>query len=380
SKNDWATATRLEEEYKQQESRIRQQESSRKHQEYCQTFLDPAKEHILAAFAELHPLYAELERILEDDDNLELDVVRAVRALEEVSDLMEQGMTELENMEDDRRNREFELQRQIITDDTSRSDPWGDATKLENQKKLSDLEIKAERAGQKVDRRNPFLVLAVRKMMEAIVGVDRDKEMLASATQDLLARIPDAIPLDQEETRAAAGDKAPSKVPLPSKPLYNQISEAHSSLLSINTMCNDMREVLKSLQRKHVYEGRLRDMAQLELSETRQGRGDNWYFGPGSTMRQEGEKEDEAGERAFEQERSERRAAMDNVSAPISSFLTRYKDREMAVLRKLAGGMTANGPMSPSSSGDPTAGGSGDAHTAALTAMQKMLQQQQQTQ
>lgn len=240
------------------------------------------------------------------------------------------------------------------------------------------MEIKASRAAQKVDRRNPFFALSYRRMEEAIAGVDRDYETLTSAIHDLIVTVPETIPLEQEEARAKEGDDTASKIALPSKLLYNQILEANSSLLSINKMCNDMRDVLKALQRKRTFESRTRDMAQLELNEHRQGRGDSWYFGPGNTLRQQGEKEDEAGEKIFEQERSDRRDVMTNTTTPLSTILTRYKDREMAVLHKLAGGMTANGPMDSASSGVPAA--AGDAHTAALAAMQKMYMQQQQSQ
>lgn len=179
-------------------------------------------------------------------------------------------------------------------------------------------------------------------MEEAIAGVDRDANLLTSALQELLAIIPESIPLSDEEARKQAGDDAPSKIPLPSKELYNQIREAQSSLFSVNEMTTNMREVLKNLQRKQVAEKRDNDTAQLELNETRMGRGDQWYWNAGRVQREAAEKEDEATEREFSQIRDERKAKFNKDMEPISSCLTRYKDREMLVLSKLAGGMTAN--------------------------------------
>jgi hypothetical protein len=129
NRGDWEGARQLDEEYQRNEALIRQQENRAKYERHCETFLNPAREQINAAFVELHPIYNELQKFLEED-NWELDVVRAVRALEEASDMMEQGMKELETLEDDKDQREFELQREVITDDKSRSDPFGDANQV----------------------------------------------------------------------------------------------------------------------------------------------------------------------------------------------------------------------------------------------------------
>ncbi|PVF96047.1 hypothetical protein CPB86DRAFT_728623 [Serendipita vermifera] len=380
NKGDWEGAQQLDEEYQRNETVIRQQENRKRYEKHCETFLNPAREQINAAFVEIHPIYAELQRFLEEE-NWELDVVRAVRALEEASDIMEAGMKELETLEDDRGQREFELQREIITDDKSRSDPYGDANKLEAQKNLHDLELKASRTSQKLERRAAFYALAMRRMGEAIAGVDKDATLLFSALQELLATIPESIPLQQEEERKAAGDDAPSKVPLPSKELCNQISQAQSSLYSINEMRNDMHEVLRNLQRKQMAEKRENDLAQLALNETRAGRGDNWYFNAGSAQRDQAEKEDETTEAEYSRARDERRAKFNEEIEPISTLLRKYRDREMLALTKLAGGMTANGSMeSGSDAAAAAAAAGGGSANAALAAMQQMMRQQQQTQ
>jgi hypothetical protein len=216
-------------------------------------------------------------------------------------------------------------------------------------------------------------------MGEAIAGVDRDEALITSALQELLATIPESIPLTQEEERKAAGDDAPSKIPLPSKELYNQIREAQSSRFSVNEMRNNMREVLMNLQRKQTAEKRENDTAQLALSETRAGRGDSWYWNAGSKQRDEAEKEDEASEAEHNRSRDERRERFNAEIEPTSTLISKYNDRERLVLTKLASGMTANGPMASGSDAAAAAAG-GDSANAALTAMQQMMRQQQQTQ
>ncbi|KIM23396.1 hypothetical protein M408DRAFT_332390 [Serendipita vermifera MAFF 305830] len=361
-RQDWAGITRLEQEYKQQESRAKQEEGARGHQEYCQTFLDPARDIIHAGFTELHPLYAELEGIL-NSDYPDLDVVRALTALEEVSDLMEQGMTDLEALQDDRRNRELESQRLHIIETAGPSNSWGDTSWLENQKKTADIEIKASRTAQKVDRRIAFYTLAQRKLEEAIVGVDHNRDALIAGIQEVLGRFRDVVPLEQEEAQAQAGNLGPSQLPLPSRLAYNQIKDVHAMLVDVDKMCNDMRLFLHNLKYKQVSENRLRDTAQLELSEHQQGRSDSWYFGAGEALRQQAAREDEAATKQFEQEKNERVAGMNGVNELVSAFTKQYIERERAVLRRLANGMTAQGPMDPATA---SAEG-GPAKTAART-------------
>lgn len=375
-RGDWDTANRLEEEYSERERVIRQQKNRSDFEDYCRKYLNPAREMVHKAFADIHPIYAELQGYLEED-NPELDVVRAIAALEQVSETMETGMRTLAELEDDHMRREFELQREVITDDKSRSDPWGDASKFEKQHELRLLELKAQRTAQRADRRAPFFALSTRRIKEAIAGVDRDQELLQQHLRTLLDTVPPTIPLDQEEARAKEGDTAPSKVPLPSIELHAQITSAQSSLWSVHAMTNDMRSVLRGLERKQMWEKREDDLAQLAASETRAGRGDNWYFGPGSAMRDRGEKEDEETERLFDKENDRRREEFNAFMAPVRDYMTSYKDREMLVLQKLTMGMTAHGPMK-SSVNIPS--GSGGDSTAALSAMQKMMMQQQQTQ
>ena len=128
-RGDWDAANRLEQEYSQREHSIRQQKDRTDFQIYCREYLDPMTEKVHKAFAEVHPIYAEIKRYLEED-NWELDVVRAIAALEQVSETMELGMQTLAELEDERLRRELDLQRHIITDDTNRSDPFGDVSKV----------------------------------------------------------------------------------------------------------------------------------------------------------------------------------------------------------------------------------------------------------
>ena len=129
SRGDWDAANRLEEEYSQREQIIRQQKNQTDFQDYCHKYLGPATEMVHKAFADIHPIYAEIQGYL-GEDNWELDVVRAIAALEQVSDTMEMGMKTLAELEDDRLRRELDLQRQLITDDRNRSDPYGNASKV----------------------------------------------------------------------------------------------------------------------------------------------------------------------------------------------------------------------------------------------------------
>ncbi|KAG8798419.1 hypothetical protein FRC17_007470, partial [Serendipita sp. 399] len=88
---DWEMRNRLQQEYDEQEKLIRQRINRENYGKYCAAFLDPARETIHRAFTDIHPIYAEIKGYLEADIP-ELDVVRAVRALEQVSDTMELGM------------------------------------------------------------------------------------------------------------------------------------------------------------------------------------------------------------------------------------------------------------------------------------------------
>ncbi|KAG8836347.1 hypothetical protein FRC17_005633 [Serendipita sp. 399] len=371
---DWEIRNRLQQEYEEQERLIRQRTNREDHQKYCQTFLDPAREMIHRAFTDIHPIYAEIKGYLEAEIP-DLDVVRAVRALEQVSDAMELGMKELETLEDDRIEREWILQRELITDDQTRTDPYGDANKLEKEKEHRMLEIRAMRATQKVNRRADFYALVGRRMREAIAGVDKDYETLQGILKQLLESIPETIPLQEEEARAQSGDDSAMKIPLPSKELDTQIRSAQSAIYSVNGMRHDMRDVLRSFERKQTAERRENDMAQLAVNESRQGRADNWYFQAGRLLSDKAEKEDEETEKVYRRDQEQRREEFNEFMAPVSSVVTRYKDREMLVLQKLASGMTAHGPMASSSSSSTAGGG-----TDALSAMQKMMQQQQQTQ
>ncbi|KAG8855227.1 hypothetical protein FRB91_002463 [Serendipita sp. 411] len=373
--DDWELHERVQREYEDQERLIRHRMHREKHYEYCKSFLDPAREMVHSAFTEIHPIYTEIQGYLEAD-NPELDVVRAVRALEQVSDTMELGMKELENLDDDRMEREWIFQRELITDDQTRTDPFGDANKMEKEKDLRMYEIKAMRAAQKVDRRAQFYALVIRRLREAISNVDKDYETLKDILKQLLETIPETTPFEQEEAQARNGDNSAMKIPLPSKELDEQIRSAQSSMYSVNQMRDDMRDVLRSFERKQMAERRENDMAQLSLNESRQGRADSWYFNAGRLLSERTEKEDEEIEKSYRHDQEQRREAFNGVISPVSKIITRYKDREMLVLQKLAGGMTAHGPMASSSSSDSTGGDSGDA----LVAMQKMMQQQQQTQ
>ncbi|KAG8840628.1 hypothetical protein FRC20_005515, partial [Serendipita sp. 405] len=247
---------------------------------------------------------------------------------------------------------------------------------MEKEKDLRMYEIKAMRAAQKVDRRAQFYALVIRRLREAISSVDKDYEALKDILKQLLETIPETTPLEQEEAQARNGDNSAMKIPLPSKELDEQIRSAQSSMYSVNQMRDDMRDVLRSFERKQMAERRENDMAQLSLNESRQGRADSWYFNAGRLLSERTEKEDEEIEKSYRHDQEQRREAFNEVISPVSKIITRYKDREMLVLQKLAGGMTAHGPMTSSSSSDSTGGDSGDA----LAAMQKMMQQQQQTQ
>ncbi|PVF94944.1 hypothetical protein CPB86DRAFT_739690 [Serendipita vermifera] len=368
SQGDWKGAESIAQEYQMNEIIIRQQESRKKYETYCGSFVEPAQRQINAAFSEIYPIYNEIQGYLQED-NGELDVVRAVLALEEVSDMMELGMKQLETLEDDKNERECELQKEQILDDKNRSNAYEDSRQLGQQKRLRDLDINTYRTGQKVERRAPFYALAMRRMGDAIASVDRDAMILTSSLHELLATVPPSLPLPQEEERKVAGDDAPSKVPLPSRELYDQISSAKSSLSSIYEMQENMRDVLKNLQRKQIYERRESETAQLALNESRAGRGDMWYWDAGRVKREEDEKEDNAYDLEFNRMKSERKTTFNEGINPASAVMKAYTDRETLVLSKVASGVRADGSMvtNPADSA---------AASAALT-QQTILQHQQ---
>ena len=143
-------------------------------------------------------------------------------------------------------------------------------------------------------------------------------------------------------------------------------------------MTNDMRSVLRGIERKQISEKREDDLAQLAASEARAGKGDDPYFGSRSIIRDRCEKEDAETERLFEREREERREAFDMFMAPVGEYMTSYKDRETLVLQKLAMNTTALEPVLPPSGN--VSSGNGGNPTAALSEMQNFILQQQRMQ
>ncbi|CAG8750594.1 9122_t:CDS:1, partial [Acaulospora colombiana] len=214
---------------------------------------------------------------------------------------------------------------------------------MERQKKIRDLEIKAYRTGQKVERRAPFYALAMRRMGDAIASTEKDAAILTSSLHNLLATIPQTIPPAQEEERRLARDETPSQIPLPSRELYNQINSAKSSLSSIHEMQSNMHDILRNLQQKQIYERRESETAQLALNEARAGRMDTWYWDAGRVKREADEREDNTFELEFNRMKSERKAKFDNSIGPADVIMKEYREREGIALRKLASGIRADG-------------------------------------
>ncbi|KAG8792236.1 hypothetical protein FRC17_008621 [Serendipita sp. 399] len=279
---------------------------------------------------------------------------------------MELGMNELETLEDDRIEREWVLQRELVTDDRTRADPYGDANKMQREKDHRILEMKAIRATQKMNRRADFYNLVTRRVREAIAGVDRDYETLKGVLNQLLERIPETLPFQEEEAQAQSGDHSAMTIPLPSKEFDTQIRYAQSIISSINIMRNDMRDVLRSFERKQLVERKENDLAQLAVNESREGRADNWYLQAGRLLSDNAQREDEEIETAYCQDQEQRKEEFDQFMVPVTEVLSRYNNRERLVLHKLASGMTAHGAMV-----------SGDGSADAMFAMQQIMMQQQ---
>ncbi|CAG7853761.1 SubName: Full=Uncharacterized protein {ECO:0000313/EMBL:CCA68029.1} [Serendipita indica DSM 11827] len=370
STGDYRGAARFAQDYSRREAAMKEQQMRTAAEEYRRSYLDPATAAVNKAISESQPIYAEIQTHLENNDK-HLDVVKTIRALEQVSSNIECGMKLLEQLDDEKSAQEIERR----VKEAMNRQQFREASQLETQKVSRVYEVNAVRTSQRVARRAHFFNLAISRINKALSDIDNDQSVLKAQLKELLGTIPETISLDQEEARARAGDTSPSKIPLPSKELFNQISDAQSSLISINATAFDLRTLLKEIQRQQVEERAESDMAQFTLRETRAGRWTNLYGGPGKQLRDRANNELAELERAFDGFRRTDLTELDAITGPVNTFLSRYKAREALVMQRLAMGGPPSASPTPTSSSYFASGGTGGVNPT-IQAFQRLFQQQ----
>ena len=127
-------ASRLEKEYQDNEKQLIRENKEREFEKWKQQFWSPARDHL---FAELEKVFAEyvlLEDLLKTEvgtapgqvPRIKLDVLEAVRALEQLADLRDRvGYEGLDKLEDEIRQRDHDLKVQATLDAAERAGTWG---------------------------------------------------------------------------------------------------------------------------------------------------------------------------------------------------------------------------------------------------------------
>ncbi|CCA68028.1 hypothetical protein PIIN_01895 [Serendipita indica DSM 11827] len=371
ARGDYQGAARFAYDFSRREAAMEEHQMRTSADEYRRSYLDPATVVVNKAILESRPIYAEIQAYLEIQDK-QLDVVKTIRALEQVSSNIECGVKLLEQLDDEKSAQEFGRR---IKEATNRQQ-FIEVSQLEDQKNGRGYQVNAVRTSRKVARRAPFFNLAISRINKALSEIDKDQSALKEQLKELFRTIPETISLDQEEARARAGDTSPSKIPLPSKELFNQISDLQSSVVSINATSLDLRSLMKDLQRQQLEERAEDQVAQLTLRKIRAGRFLGVYAGPVRELQDRASNEIAELERAFDGFYQSDLMEMGAIIGPVNAFISRYKSREALVMRRI--GTTADPAPSPAPSSSLAARSTGAANPT-IEGLQHFSQQQYKT-
>jgi hypothetical protein len=134
STNQYEAATRLEKEYQDHEKQLILENKERELYQWKRQFWSPARDHLFAELEKAFAEYAILEGLLKTEagtapgqvPRIRLDVLETVRALEQVADLRDRvGYEGLDNLENEIRQKEYELKVQAALDGAERAGSWG---------------------------------------------------------------------------------------------------------------------------------------------------------------------------------------------------------------------------------------------------------------
>jgi hypothetical protein len=124
----------LEKEYQDNEKQLILGSKEREFEQWKQQFWSPTRDHLFAELEKVFAEYTVLEDLLKaavdtapgQVSRIKLDVLDAVRALEQVVDLRDQvGYEGLDKLEDEIRQREHDLKVQAALDAAERAGTWG---------------------------------------------------------------------------------------------------------------------------------------------------------------------------------------------------------------------------------------------------------------
>lgn len=236
------------------------------------------------------------------------------------------------------------------------------------------MELQASREEQRVQRTTSFHILSISALHAFIARIEAEKKELVGVLSQVTSAIPEAYKVDEEESMIKAGETTMIQIPILSKAFYDQICQASNQLTSLDELENNARRALANIERLQREKARNKEKKALELAEQRAGRGENFYFGTGSTLRDQAEKEDNYTKVKSEQEESERRRTIEGLRSNFNPIIRAYNEREMDALSRLCNGVDVYGNQV--ASGDvPTGGVDG-----ATNAMRNLFFEQQKSQ
>lgn len=203
---------------------------------------------------------------------------------------------------------------------------------MDKRKELQDAEAKQERLRSKVQRKSPFYELTVHALSTALAQVEEDKTALINCLQTIKTSIPDTLTFSEEEAEQRAGNQTAIRTALPSMELVNQLHSATQSIALLAGIAEDIRREMHTLHQRETREIHDQLMAELTYDEIKAGRGSQVLLGPGKTLRDRAEKEDERAEAEYRDRVKVYRERTSEATEPIQQVLQRYKDRESSVL------------------------------------------------
>lgn len=206
---------------------------------------------------------------------------------------------------------------------------------MDKKKDLQDAEAKQERLKSKAQRKSSFYELTIHALSTALAQVEEDKTVLINCLQTIKASIPNALTFREEEAEKAAGNERAIQTALPSMGLINQLQSATGHIASLAGIAEDLRREMHTLHQKENREIHERLMAELMYDEMKAGRGSQVMLGPGKTLRDRAEKEDERAEAEYRDRVNVYRERTREETETIQQVLRGYKDREASVLARL---------------------------------------------
>jgi hypothetical protein len=195
----------------------------------------------------------------------------------------------------------------------------------------------------------PFYELTIHALSTALAQVEEDKTALINCLQTIKASIPDTLTFSEEEAEKRAGNQLAIQSALPSMGLISQLRSATGNIASLASIAEDIRREMYTLHQKEIREIHEQLMAELTYDEIKAGRGSQVLLGPGKTLRDRAEKDDERAEAEYRDRVKVYRERTREEVEPVQQILRRYKDRESSVLAHLpvavgGGNAPAGGP------------------------------------